>query len=846
MKTNRARIRRTRRTHRTAALLTVALVATVVPFVVASQPAEAARATRTIHLTAGANLELPLYVTSITVQAVGGSGAFGRVKGGGLGGKGGTTWANLAVRPGETLQIVVGNSGTTGFPADPIAQRFAGGAPVTYLLESRKTGAGGSASVVLRDGQPLVVAGGGGGGGNAFCDDQRCVGGKGGDGGGFAGSDAYASGSFLGEGMGGSGTTDTSRGQDAVASKEPSGIFSSTGAESGGGGGGWRGGKAGTIGGVGGGGGGGAGGTSMSVDPSANFGPSGTSGDGWVNITYDAPFLPTNGEIATASNPSQYGDNVLFNLSMAWSASASVGTPGPVGQITFGTKDLKTGLEATLGVRSVAADGSASFALPTTLPVGTTLVWASYPGDDNHSSFKTNYYAQSVVAGKPSFSLSPAVLDFGNQPIGSTTYQTVTLTNTGSATWQAVNGRSDATAFAIQSTDCQSPIAPSASCKLNAKFTPALVGAVSGNITLFDGIGNETVVPMKGAGPAPLMNAVLSPSVLNFGTVPVGTKTTVLVTLTSTGDVPFRLARVATSNGAFNQAATSCEVGVATTSCTFTFSYKASQAGSESGQFTIFDQQDHQYVVDASGTGVVQSTTTMQPTTTTAQPVMNASLNPSVLDFGDVPVGTKTTKVVTLTSTGNVPFRLVWVSTTNAAFNQASTTCDLGTDITTCTFTFSYKASQSGPESGQFTIEDEKQHSYIVTASGTGTVPATTTSTVPATTTTTTAAPPLPPTITGVSPASGRRRGGMTVTITGRNLTSVSAIVFGATPAQQFWCPTPTRCTAVSPPGNATVHIALRSPAGSTQLSPVDQFRYNNREKGDEPRDDGRDGHRGD
>ena len=762
---------------RIAALTTVALVGAVLPLVTGSQPAEAARATRTIHLTAGANLELPLYVTSITVQAVGGAGRDGRDFGSGAGGKGGTTWANLAVTPGETLQIVVGNSGTTGAPADALSQRFAGGSPVTYLLGKEPTGAGGSASVVLRNGQPLVVAAGGGGGGNAFCEDPWCGGGKGGDGGGFAGLDGSGASTTFNEGIGGTGTTDTSRGQDAVASKEPSGIFNSTGGESGGGGGGWRGGKAGTIGTLGSGGGGGAGGTSMSVDPGAKFGPAGTAGDGWVNITYNAPFLATNGEISTAVNPSQFGDNVIFNVAMAWSASAGIGTPGPTGQITFGTKDLKTGIEAAIGMRNVAANGSASFALPTTLPVGTTLVWAYYPGDDNHSAFKTNYYAQSVIAGRPSFSLSPAVLDFGAQPVGSTTYQTVTLTNTGSATWQALGGRSDGTAFAIQSTDCQSPIAPSASCKLTAKFTPASEATVSANIILVDGIGNETVIPMRGTGVAAVMNAELKPSVLTFGNVPVGTTTTAVVTLTSVGNVAFRLAGVLTSNAAFNQAATSCRVGVDITSCTFTFSYKASQAGPEGGRFDIFDTQGHGYVVEVSGTGVAMTTTTVpvQPTTTT------------------IPA-TTTTTTTTVRPTTTIP----------------------------------------------------------ATTTTTTTIPATTTTTttIPATTTTTIPSPPLPPTITGVSPATGRRRGGTTVTITGRNLTSVSAIVFGTSAAQQFSCPTSTRCTAVSPSGRGSVHISLRPSTASTPPSPVDQFRYTGGGRGDNARDDGRDegsdGHRGD
>ena len=82
------------------------------------------------------------------------------------------------------------------------------------------------------------------------------------------------------------------------------------------------------------------------------------------------------------------------------------------------------------------------------------------------------------------------------------------------------------------------------------------------------------------------------------------------------------------------------------------------------------------------------------------------------------------------------------------------------------------------------------------------------------------------PVVTGVSPNAGPVSGGTLVTITGTNLSGVSAVEFGSksVPVQSD---TGTQITATSPAGSGgPVDILLVAPGGTSAKTPADQFTY--------------------
>ncbi|WP_268248413.1 glycine-rich protein [Streptomyces melanogenes] len=256
---------------------------------VALAPPALAATTVTFSYTGSAqSFTVPDKVYSISVDAFGAQGQDGP-EGGSTGGLGGEAQAQLAVTPGQVLQINVGGSGGYG----------GSGAAGTGNEPAADGGAGGGASDVRQGANGpsdrLVVAGGGGGGGNWI---GTAVSGNGGNGGGASGT-AGGNGSDGAEG-GGAGTASAggagglgANGAPAATGGAPAlggtGGAGASGAGGGGGGGGWFGGgggggilssPSGTVGSAGGGGG-------------SGHGPAGTvfhtgvrSGDGSVSITY--------------------------------------------------------------------------------------------------------------------------------------------------------------------------------------------------------------------------------------------------------------------------------------------------------------------------------------------------------------------------------------------------------------------------------------------------------------------------------------------------------------------------------------------------------------------------------
>ncbi|MFR9752943.1 IPT/TIG domain-containing protein, partial [Nocardia sp. 004] len=120
-----------------------------------------------------------------------------------------------------------------------------------------------------------------------------------------------------------------------------------------------------------------------------------------------------------------------------------------------------------------------------------------------------------------------------------------------------------------------------------------------------------------------------------------------------------------------------------------------------------------------------------------------------------------------------------------------------------------------GTTATTFTIDSDTQITAIVPP-GTGTVPVTVTASLGGTSNA------LPytygsltvPALTAINPTQGPA--GTTVTLTGSNLSTVTAVNFGGTPAASFTVVSATQITAVVPSGTGTVAVTVTSPAGTS------------------------------
>ena len=99
----------------------------------------------------------------------------------------------------------------------------------------------------------------------------------------------------------------------------------------------------------------------------------------------------------------------------------------------------------------------------------------------------------------PAVSLSPATINFGFLPLGSSSVQTVTLTNTGQAPLN-INSVNTTSPFAA-SNACPASLAGGASCSIAVSFTPAASGLKSGLLTIIDNAaGSPHTVSLSATG----------------------------------------------------------------------------------------------------------------------------------------------------------------------------------------------------------------------------------------------------------------------------------------------------------------------------------------------------------
>src|SRR5664280_2962990 len=83
------------------------------------------------------------------------------------------------------------------------------------------------------------------------------------------------------------------------------------------------------------------------------------------------------------------------------------------------------------------------------------------------------------------------------------------------------------------------------------------------------------------------------------------------------------------------------------------------------------------------------------------------------------------------------------------------------------------------------------------------------------------------PIVTGVKPNTSTPTGGISVTITGLQLTGATAVHFGSTAATNVTVNSATSITATAPAGSGVVDVTVTNPSGTSITSSQDRFNYN-------------------
>ncbi len=299
-------------------------------------------------------------------------------------------------------------------------------------------------------------------------------------------------------------------------------------------------------------------------------------------------------------------------------------------------------------------------------------------------------------------------LTFASQTSGTaSSAQTVTLTNTGSATLTpttiAVTGDFGET------DDCQqATVNAGASCTIQVTFTPTQAGSRTGQMTIFANVyGGQFIVALSGTATA-AGTVTLTPPTVDFHQVEVGTTSAPLqVEAGNSGGAPVPISGVVIS-GPFEIASNSCGTTALQpqTDCQVMVEFAPTVAGAATGVLTFTDGAGTQTVA-LSGTGAAPPTD---------------ALSPASLTFPGTVIGQlSSAQTVTIANSGDLALTSI-AALVSGAF-QVSTNC--GTQLaarSSCSINVVFAPTAAGVQSGTLTVSDIIQ-TQKVPLSGTGLLP---------------------------------------------------------------------------------------------------------------------------
>jgi Beta-propeller repeat len=294
----------------------------------------------------------------------------------------------------------------------------------------------------------------------------------------------------------------------------------------------------------------------------------------------------------------------------------------------------------------------------------------------------------SPTAPGPAIAITPAVVTFPPQAIGTSTQQTVVLTSRGNVplTISALSAFTGVGPGAFsQTNNCVGSLAPAASCTITFSFTPSDTINYSVSLTISDNaLDSPHTVFLTGAGGTPL--ATLSATNLTFASQGLNTPSAPqTISVTNTGSAEIQFTSVATT-GDFSQ--TNTCVGsplMIGQSCAISVVFTPTATGSRTGTLSIVDNTSNSAPTVAlvgSGADFSLSAASTSATVTAGQPASyNLQLSPTgfsgtiTLTCTGAPSGaTCTPAPATLTTNGSSPVPFVVNVTTqahSALFRQA-------------------------------------------------------------------------------------------------------------------------------------------------------------------------------
>ncbi|MCK4273151.1 choice-of-anchor D domain-containing protein, partial [bacterium] len=303
----------------------------------------------------------------------------------------------------------------------------------------------------------------------------------------------------------------------------------------------------------------------------------------------------------------------------------------------------------------------------------------------------------------PAISVSPDTLKFGQVQVSTDSILTLRVKNPGTDTLRVADINSSAPEFTL--TDTLFSVAPSGSTNVSVTFRPTAVQIYSADLTILHNAKGSTVVPLTGEGvSAGAPGILVVPDSLKYGQVPVGVDSILTMRIKSTGTDTLHVTDIDPSDPTITLSDTAFVLAPSeSTDVSVTFTPAAVQDYAES--LTIFsDAVKAITVVSVTGEGIDN---------------VAISVVPDTLKYGQVVVGSDSSLVLRVKSTGTDTLRVTDINPSNTVLTLVDTVFVLApSESTDVTVTFTPAAVQAYAES--LTIFHNAKGFTIVPVSGAG------------------------------------------------------------------------------------------------------------------------------
>jgi hypothetical protein len=208
----------------------------------------------------------------------------------------------------------------------------------------------------------------------------------------------------------------------------------------------------------------------------------------------------------------------------------------------------------------------------------------------------------------PPLTFSPSTLGFGNVGLGTTSSKNVSIKNAGSTslTINSVTGGGYFTAAPSGTTPCGGVLNAGKSCTVTVTFAPLVAGGTLAGIDVLDtGSVGTQILTATGTG---VLDVTLSPANFNFGSVAVGSTSSVeVVTVVNNLSTAVPITSVVASGDFISTPGGSPQCGAsipANSSCTLGVEFAPTATGTISGALTVsYSSGSSPQVVGLTGTG---------------------------------------------------------------------------------------------------------------------------------------------------------------------------------------------------------------------------------------------------